>query len=493
MSEKEIWNWLVPRLSDNAILFIHEIEKVTCPGFRTNTVADIKSNRKRIVSNLLTPKNLKKLSIWARKPPINGFTEESLVEKSLDNLKEIAKKEGLPEVLIKLIHEEQSEKALEFLNILISENNELLENKDSFIKKKKISKEAEKIKSLRSQRGKKSLNSPKENNEQEGKKEEKNDEEQLLNAALSSANNRIKKLENKLEKLETEFAKREESYKKRIENGDNKQKALSSEIKEKGKTNEELKKYTRKLQDDLKRAIKTTEVTQKKLAQEQKERENELETLKTQHSKETEEWERERKELTETLELFEEEVEVLKTQHSKETEEWERGRKELTETLELFEEEVEVLKTQHSKQAEEWGQKKKELIETLELYEEEVKSLRKAEIATIPAKIEEIAVTKEEVEKEKIMVIGKPAYTDNFINELMEFTFVKAEEVENFAFPLNQDEYWVLGYELTPKDRYLLKKNSSFSNLDKERVLYCSNFLKVMDKLQANNKNKSQK
>ncbi|MED3727091.1 hypothetical protein [Priestia filamentosa] len=497
MSEKDIWNWLVPRLSDNAILFIHETEKVTCPGFRTNTVADIKSNRKRIVSNLLTPKNLKKLSIWARRPPINGFTEESLVEKSIDNLKEIAKEEGLPEVLIKLIHEEQSEKALELLNTLISENSELLEIEDNFLKKKKISKEADKIKSLRSLKGKKTVNSSKKNNEQEGEKGEQNDEDQLLNAALSSANNRIKKLENKLEKLETEFEKREESYKKRIESSESKQKTLLNEIKEKEKINGELKKNTSKLQDDLKRAIKTAEVTQKKLAQEQEEREKELkelkelEALKTQHSKEIEEWEQEKKELTETLELFEEEVEILKTHHRKQVEEWEQEKKELTETLELFEEEVETLKTHHRKQAEEWKQEKKELTETLALFEEEVKSLRKDEIPTISDKMEEVAATKEEEEKERVMVIGKPAYTDNFSNDLIEFTFVKAEEVENFAFPLDKNEYWVLEYELTPKDNYLLKRNSSFLNLDKERVLYYPNFLKVMDKLQANSKNKN--
>ncbi|MFP3727123.1 hypothetical protein U8V72_18255 [Priestia filamentosa] len=428
MSEKDIWKWLIPKLSDTSVSYIYKESKLSCKGFRTNTPSDIKANRKRLIANLLTITNLRKLSLWIRKSYPKNLMNETLKEKSFDELKESIKKNGLPAVLIKLISEDEEEKAGQLLENLQIEESELLNVPESLFE---IEQSEEKVeKTEKSEKSKATID---------------DEEVNSLKAELSSANNRIKKLENKMEKLEADFEKKEENYKKRVEVSENKNKELSKKVKEREQLNDKFEKDIAKLQDELKKAIKTTEVTQKKLVHEQEEREKERRELEARYSKDKE-----------NLEL----------EHKLEKEEWKKDKEELEELAELYNQELQDLKT-----------KKQEKTET-------VKEIAASEDVTYEVNetnLREVKTIKE------VLIIGKPPFTKQIENDKFKLQYLESDEIENFLFPSNFDEYWIVKNELRPGYEILLAHNDSFGLIDKKQVMNYTNFVEVMNRIENTN------
>ncbi|MDA1674668.1 hypothetical protein [Bacillus cereus group sp. TH152-1LC] len=100
----------------------------------------------------------------------------------------------------------------------------------------------------------------------------------------------------------------------------------------------------------------------------------------------------------------------------------------------------------------------------------------------------EIAATLNQTKKTRIIVIGKPVYTNLFDNEKIEFKFVEAGTVHDYQFPLDCESYWVLSYELDNKDQFLLNANDSYSQIDKTKINICKNFNQVKELLNQNNR-----
>lgn len=100
----------------------------------------------------------------------------------------------------------------------------------------------------------------------------------------------------------------------------------------------------------------------------------------------------------------------------------------------------------------------------------------------------EIAATFNQTNKNRIIVIGKPVYTNLFDNEKIEFKFVEAGAVHDYQFPLDCESYWVLSYELDNKDQFLLNANDSYSQIDKTKINICKNFNQVKELLNQNNR-----
>lgn len=100
----------------------------------------------------------------------------------------------------------------------------------------------------------------------------------------------------------------------------------------------------------------------------------------------------------------------------------------------------------------------------------------------------EMKVTLNQTNKTRILVIGKPFYTNQFDNEKIEFKFVEAGAVHDYQFPLDCESYWVLLYELDNKDQFLLNANDSYSQIDKTKINICKNFNQVKELLNQNNR-----
>ena len=100
----------------------------------------------------------------------------------------------------------------------------------------------------------------------------------------------------------------------------------------------------------------------------------------------------------------------------------------------------------------------------------------------------EMKVTLNQTNKTRILVIGKPVYTNQFDNEKIEFKFVEAGAVHDYQFPLDCESYWVLSYELDNKDQFLLNANDSYSQIDKTKINICKNFNQVKELLNQNNR-----
>ncbi len=126
MTEKDIWKWLIPTLSNQTIFDIYDEQKIVCPGFRLSGVNDIKSKRKLFVSNLLKPKGLTELSKWAKSKNENLLSDVSLKGKEVNELIEIATDKGIPNVLVKLLKENMEQKAIQLFANLHDESSELL-------------------------------------------------------------------------------------------------------------------------------------------------------------------------------------------------------------------------------------------------------------------------------------------------------------------------------------------------------------------------------
>ncbi|MEK5379215.1 hypothetical protein [Niallia sp. FSL W8-0635] len=114
-------------------------------------------------------------------------------------------------------------------------------------------------------------------------------------------------------------------------------------------------------------------------------------------------------------------------------------------------------------------QEKDKLIASLQ---KQVEDLQKQVI-----KLEEKLPKKEKLIN--ILVVGKPASEVPFENETIEFKFLDNELVYDFQFDNSYDGYWVLGYELSNKEQYLLRQNDTFNQLPETKINICKQFSDV--------------
>jgi hypothetical protein len=127
MTGKDVWRWILTKFDNDVLHQIYEKKKVVCKGFRTNTIQDISTNRNRLVTNLLSKDNYKKLVLWSAENPPTSLDGISLVDKELNELVGIATEKGVINVLIKLFCENQERKAIQFFAFLQDEQSNILD------------------------------------------------------------------------------------------------------------------------------------------------------------------------------------------------------------------------------------------------------------------------------------------------------------------------------------------------------------------------------
>lgn len=423
MTEKDIWKWLIPKLSNQTIFEIYDDQKIVCPGFRLSGVNDIKTKRKLFESNLLKPKGLTELSKWAKSKNENLLSDVSLKGKEVNELIEIAMDKGIPNILVKLLKENMEKEAVELFANLQDESSELL-NITNYL--------------LGCDNNVVSTQEPIVNTDkQKISKTEDHKNKKETEKKTSPEERKIARLENKIDKMEDDHKKKENNLKKELEQVKKTNKDLTQKLNEERKSYNELENERDKALRDLKRSQKDFERYEKKVEQEVEE--------------EKQKWEEEK------LHWLVREEELLKE------------KKELEELAELYRVEVQELKKIQKTEQEEVIRNKEELEE-----EQEDEGKHYEEVAS------EIAVGKE---LKEVLIIGKPPQTGIFKNELIHFSFVEAENVDTYDFNTSKEEYWVLTYELSFRDKHFLKQNKSYLELDKSKVRFFTNFVEVMDAL----------
>ncbi|UII56546.1 hypothetical protein LS684_03420 [Cytobacillus spongiae] len=179
--------------------------------------------------------------------------------------------------------------------------------------------------------------------------------------------------------------------------------------------------------------------------------------------------------------------------------------------LKNIENELEKRTKQYTKKIEEMENKYKKIIDSLNIRlsavhrvvkekddeiivrEQAMQKFKKSEqekdklIAFLQKQVDDLQKQMIELEeklpkKEKrihILVVGKPASEVPFENETIEFEFLDNEHVYDFQFDNSYDGYWVLGYELSNKEQYLLRQNETFNQLPEKKINICKQFSDV--------------
>jgi len=420
MTEKDIWKWLIPKLSNQTIFKIYDEQKIVCPGFRLSSVSDIKTKKKQFVSNLLKPKGLTELSKWAKSKNENLLSDVYLEGKEINELIEIATDKGIPNILVKLLKENMEQEAVQLFANLHDESSELLNitnyslgsDDNNVVDTQEPSVDNRELKISKT-----------DNKEAETEKK------------TSPEERKIKRLENKIDKMEKDFEKKEFGFKSKLDESEKTVKQLKNQLAKEEESYRELSEERDKLLGELKRTQKDFERYEKKVEQEIEEARKNWEEEKLQFLLKEEELIREKEELESLANLYGAEVQQLK---------------ELKEAVKTEKIEIEL------------EQKKEDEVEV--------------EVENKTETVNEVAVGKE---LKEILVIGKPIQTKSFNDPAVNFIFVEAESVSEFNFSSNADEYWVLEYELSFRDKHLLNENGSYLELDKGRVFSYANFVEV--------------
>lgn len=358
MTVKNVHQWLLTKLDDETILDIYSSSKgkIVCRGFRTNNIHDVKANRKKLIINLLSPSSYKNFKNWFTK--IEGFPEcsnDSLVDKELEELLFIAGEEGIVSVFIRLLNQNLEKKAIQLFGEITDNFNYMLEVRNQAFNRYGIenasNKNSGKIKSI---------------------SQIKKSEAEYLSIQNKNEDKINKKIEKKMKNLQSELEKRTEQHTKRIVDMEQKNKEMLDSLN--------------------KKLVAVHHVVKEK----------------------------------------NEEIKELE------------------------------LAVKKSKKAE---QEKERLIELLQKQIEDLKN----ELETTP-KIEKNIF---------ILVVGQPGSEVPFKNEKIQFTFLENELVYDFKFDDSYDSYWVLGYELSNKEQYLLRQNDSFNQLPESKINICKQFSDV--------------
>jgi len=146
--------------------------------------------------------------------------------------------------------------------------------------------------------------------------------------------------------------------------------------------------------------------------------------------------------------------------------------------------ENEALEKGYKEEKSKWEFERKQFEETITHLEKEVAKLK--EIIHNQLKVN--VWNKDEIKKYQIMVIGKPAFMTHFQSETIDFNFIEGNDVHDFSFTKDFDGYWVLSYELSNPEQFLLKQNDSFMYLDPEKVVICKDFNEVKRQIKKYNR-----
>ena len=146
--------------------------------------------------------------------------------------------------------------------------------------------------------------------------------------------------------------------------------------------------------------------------------------------------------------------------------------------------EKEALEKRYREEKNKWELERKQFEETIAHFQKEVTQLK----ATIHNELEVNVLNDDEINKYQIMVIGKPAFMTHFQSETINFTFIEGNDVHDFSFTEDFDEYWVLSYVLSNPEQFLLKYNDSYTNLNPEKVYICKDFNVVKRQIKKYNR-----
>jgi len=376
MTERDVWRWIIPKFDNELLLFIYQSKQINCSGFRTNTIKEIKANRNRLISNLLSKNNYTKLSVWSKAIPPNPTKEIVLADKEINELAEIAKETNAVAVIMKLFYEKQDKKAIQFFSFLQKEKNELLEIPNESIGIEEDESSESDKKNEVEQKTKKLPETP---------KKEKENEHVVSKKELK----RLEQLETKTRNLMKQLENQSSIHKKKMEELRGNNQKLTSKLEEKNRLYNALLKEQDRITDK--------------------------------HKEEENKWNKDRDEYEKTIQEMQDKLNHFYAKQ-------------------LHEETTENTNTKVSNDY------------TIKL------NLGK---------------------KYKILVIGKPANTKPFNKEEVDFVFVEENQVHNYPFSIEYDKYWILSYELSNKDQFLLHANNSYSNIESNKVTICKNFNEV--------------
>jgi len=205
MAEKDVWKWLIPKLEHEMIYIIYDKGNIVCRGFRTNTIPDVKSNRKRLDSFLTTKATEKKMRVWFQSLGLEDLGEGEYGTKEMNELLEDAQKYGAANILAKLIKEESDEKALQLYTALKEEASELLDVSNLTITDTGMLSENHKN------------TETKKEEKQEPETTETNKENDKNNRAVKQEDKVVRKLEQKIENMNAEMEKLKENYKAKLQ------------------------------------------------------------------------------------------------------------------------------------------------------------------------------------------------------------------------------------------------------------------------------------
>ncbi|MHC5323582.1 hypothetical protein ACYST1_19355 [Priestia megaterium] len=169
--------------------------------------------------------------------------------------------------------------------------------------------------------------------------------------------------------------------------------------------------------------------------------------------------------------------------------EWDTERELLIKEKEVLYTQINQLSKKHEDEKEKWNKEKEDYEEFIKLLETEHEQLNKKlenKIAEDASK--EIKNELTQVKSLEVMVIGKPASIQPFKNDIVQFTFLEGKDVHDYEFSLENEAYWILSYELSQKEQFLLKNNEFYSRLDEEKIIICKDFNDVKIQLKKYSK-----
>ncbi|MGX5609586.1 hypothetical protein ACWKTZ_24755 [Bacillus cereus] len=159
------------------------------------------------------------------------------------------------------------------------------------------------------------------------------------------------------------------------------------------------------------------------------------------------------------------------TEYTGGTGKWNKEKAELEETIKVLQGKLNHLHAQQMKEK--------------QLHEKQLQELSKE--GSDNKTTTEIKVTLNQTNKTRILVIGKPLFTQKFQDERIEFNFVESDDVHNYPFTMDYENYWILSYELNHQQQLLLNMNDSYSQIDKKKIKVCKDFNAVQELLNQYN------
>jgi hypothetical protein len=260
LSLREVWRWILDYMDNETLFEIYKETKVNFAGFRAlKSPNDLNQNKRMMLINELTkPKNVSKLNFWMQKfEEKNKKYDESIGDKELSELAELAMKEYSPAIILSiLISRSKTEKAEQLYSFML----------ENIGKEKMDKRECGYEVELTEQ-------------EKENDKEAKQNEDVIQKERRKEIEKLEKKYQTKIAKLEA----KNQNLKEEIEKRDAKIKEINE------KTNEEKQELLRKLNEKT---------------QAYAELEKRLNALKKKLEEREKTWENEKRELIETIEDY---------------------------------------------------------------------------------------------------------------------------------------------------------------------------------------------